>query len=94
MARSWCSSAQPLWLCALFMFSIVSRALAAHFSSNASADFLPFGNCTVESSPLGKRDAGKHPLRILPLGASITWGHGSSTGNGYERSICLSYASI
>ena len=27
------------------------------------------------------------PLRILPLGASITWGQGSSDGNGYREHL-------
>lgn len=26
-------------------------------------------------------------LRILPLGASITWGTGSTTGNGYRKPL-------
>lgn len=33
------------------------------------------------------RDANKVPVKILPLGASITWGHLSSTGNGYRQPL-------
>jgi lysophospholipase L1-like esterase len=29
------------------------------------------------------------PLRIMPLGASITWGQGSSEGNGYRNDLCV-----
>jgi len=29
----------------------------------------------------------KMPLRILPLGNSITWGYGSTSGNGYRESL-------
>jgi lysophospholipase L1-like esterase len=42
---------------------------------------------------LGKKDlstraiASKVPLRILCLGASITYGYGSSDGNGYRYSL-------
>jgi hypothetical protein len=28
--------------------------------------------------------ASNTPLRVMPLGDSITWGAGSSTGNGYR----------
>jgi len=34
---------------------------------------------------LGALDEDVVPLRILPLGASITWGQGSSDGNGYRN---------
>ncbi|KAK4169630.1 SGNH hydrolase-type esterase domain-containing protein [Cladorrhinum sp. PSN259] len=29
----------------------------------------------------------KHPLRIMPLGASVTYGVGSSTGNSYRQNL-------
>lgn len=32
-------------------------------------------------------EVSKVPLRILPLGASITWGTGSTTGNGYRKPL-------
>ena len=34
-----------------------------------------------------RRDTDKVSLRILPLGASITWGYLSSDGNGYRKPL-------
>lgn len=37
------------------------------------------------SSEMASKD--KVPLRVLPLGASITWGVNSATGNGYRKPL-------
>ena len=38
-------------------------------------------------SPLALASNDKAPLRVLPLGASITWGVNSATGNGYRKPL-------
>ncbi|QKX57197.1 uncharacterized protein TRUGW13939_04305 [Talaromyces rugulosus] len=46
---------------------------------------------TISHHPITRQDNSgdipKVPLRILPLGASITWGYLSSTGNGYRKPL-------
>jgi hypothetical protein len=37
--------------------------------------------------PLDKREKKAFPLRVLPLGASITFGIGSKDGNGYRKDV-------
>lgn len=50
------------------------------------AQHLPASNERRDESPIVPgHDA--FPLRILPLGASITWGQGSSDGNGYREHL-------
>ena len=40
---------------------------------------LSIDSCPIDSNP----SAGDFYLRVLPLGASIVWGIGSTTGNGF-----------
>lgn len=40
------------------------------------------------SGSLKRADLAKRPkMRILPLGASITWGQNSASGNGYRKPL-------
>ena len=49
----------------------------------------PLGSPAQEAQAVGTQKPlnPKLPLRILPLGNSITWGYGSSTGNGYRQPL-------
>ncbi|KAF5125592.1 Multidomain esterase [Metarhizium anisopliae] len=51
----------------------------------ASLAFITAAQSSPASMP--ETDAAKVPLRIMPLGASITYGQGSSTGNGYRNDL-------
>ncbi|KAL2819388.1 hypothetical protein BJX63DRAFT_428611 [Aspergillus granulosus] len=42
---------------------------------------------TGDLLPQRRQEEGKTPLRILPLGASITWGLASSDNNGYRKAL-------
>lgn len=42
---------------------------------------------SLEQANLLKRDDNASELRILPLGASITWGVHSQSGNGYRKPL-------
>lgn len=68
------------WMMSLFL--IFSHAATIIFASSLvhSPSDLP-RNFTNSLSPR----AGTFYLRILPLGASITWGQASSDGNGYRK---------
>ncbi|MFD3538188.1 FG-GAP-like repeat-containing protein [Streptomyces sp. NPDC058662] len=55
----------------------VSLALAAALAGTVLATPTPASARAAEASP-------PHPLRIMPLGDSITFGEGSSTGAGYR----------
>jgi hypothetical protein len=74
--------------------NVISLAFGLTFPHTTHAD-------TNKSSPFEGLETGfvnrqqaKVPLRILSLGASIMWGHGSSTGNGYVRTGNLGSLSI
>lgn len=75
---------------ALFSLAFLSSfANAIPLSSRASAVDV---RTNVESDsrfnyPLDKRDTKLFPLRVLPLGASITFGTASSDGNGYRKAL-------
>lgn len=60
----------------------------------ATAELLPVdvvsrstGLIEKSSSALQKRDNGTFLLRIMPLGASITLGYGSTDHNGYRKPL-------
>lgn len=69
--------------CALTVLSVTVSALptAPIVNNNGNASFGA-GIDTSDFHRLGKRDAPDWYFRILPLGASIVWGEGSSNGNG------------
>ena len=48
-------------------------------------EFVNATNTTDEALDLGRRAAKDFYLRVMPLGASITQGQGSSDGNGYRK---------
>ncbi|KAL3463731.1 SGNH hydrolase-type esterase domain-containing protein [Aspergillus heterothallicus] len=83
---------------ASLLFLTVLNLLLALLSSTVTGAAVPISRSTANSRdidfeatewrPRAKRDdAPKVPLRILPLGASITWGYLSSTGNGYRKPL-------
>lgn len=45
------------------------------------------GMASTETASDEKTNKDKVPLRVLPLGASITWGKNSATGNGYRKPL-------
>ncbi|GES66464.1 esterase [Aspergillus terreus] len=84
-------------MASLLFFTVLNLILAL-LSSSATGAAVPVSRSTDDSRymdfdaaewcPRAKRDdAPKVPLRILPLGASITWGYLSSTGNGYRKPL-------
>lgn len=84
-------------MASLLFFAVLNLTLAL-LSSTATEAAVPVSRSTDDSRyihfdaaewhPRAKRDdAPKVPLRILPLGASITWGYLSSTGNGYRKPL-------
>ncbi|KAJ5081566.1 hypothetical protein NUU61_009830 [Penicillium alfredii] len=74
---SWISS-RPLALVILwFLFTCTVNAI--HIPSNVKS-------LNSSGSQFQKRDD-KVKLRILPLGASLTWGYLSDTGNGYRKPL-------
>ncbi|KAG2421959.1 hypothetical protein HFD88_005935 [Aspergillus terreus] len=84
-------------MASLLFFTVFNLTLAL-LSSTATGAAVPVSRPTDDSRyidfdaaewrPRAKRDdALKVPLRILPLGASITWGYLSSTGNGYRKPL-------
>lgn len=84
-------------MASLLFFTVLNLTLAL-LSSTATGAAVPVSRPTDDSRyidfdaaewrPKAKRDdAPKVPLRILPLGASITWGYLSSTGNGYRKPL-------
>lgn len=65
---------------------------AVHYLFAIASSFIPAPDLlsTYESVSLLRRDAtvvGGKELRILPLGDSITYGQGSSDGNGYRLAL-------
>jgi len=64
---------------------ILSNLLLA--ASRVSPPPAPLGDSSPET-PLVPEDIETGiPLRILPLGDSITWGYGSTSGNGYREAL-------
>ncbi|PGH00630.1 hypothetical protein AJ79_08146 [Helicocarpus griseus UAMH5409] len=72
MASSYCSWFYNAWLISLAYFTLTctSTPLSLPFFSSLSSTTKPIANGT--------------PLRILPLGDSITYGQGSTDGTGYR----------
>ncbi|KAK4455138.1 hypothetical protein QBC34DRAFT_445431 [Podospora aff. communis PSN243] len=68
--------AAAAWMAVLFFLLFLQPAASIPFPAPSNAT----------SSVISAR-AGSFYLRILPLGASITWGMGSSTGNGYRKDL-------
>ncbi|KAK1755378.1 hypothetical protein QBC47DRAFT_300196, partial [Echria macrotheca] len=62
----------------LFSSLVLSLPAADHYANGSTI-------ATVQTSDLQKREVPDFYLRILPLGASITWGMGSSDNNGYRK---------
>jgi hypothetical protein len=69
------------WLLLVFP-GLVLVAGHPHSHNHHHSHHRSFQNNTF----ISQRD-GKVPLRILPLGASITWGLLSASGNGYRKPL-------
>lgn len=67
--------------------SMVTGAAASATRSTTHSRNIDFDAAGWHPSIAERDDAPKVPLRILPLGASITWGYLSSTGNGYRKPL-------
>lgn len=99
MEGEWKVPAKAALIMAQLLFFTVLNLILSLLSSTATGAAVPVTRSTVNSSnidfdaaewhpSIAKRDdAQKVPLRILPLGASITWGYLSSTGNGYRKPL-------
>ncbi len=60
----------------LTVVSVILGALGVALAAPAGA-----------AGPASVRPAAAASLRLMPLGDSITWGVGSSTGNGYRAPL-------
>lgn len=80
------------------MASHIAFLSLALFSSFAASVPLSTPGSTIDTRdnvqsesrftyPLDKREKKAFPLRVLPLGASITFGVQSSDGNGYRKAL-------
>jgi hypothetical protein len=69
-----CLASPSRWMTGLFLIFLQATTVAAYPSNQ---------NFTAAVSAR----AGTFYLRILPLGASITWGQASSDGNGYRKHL-------
>ena len=65
----------------LFLWLLLLSAVSSTAIPLRTGIFTP-----VQAGSVTKR-ADKVPLRILPLGASITWGVNSASGNGYRAPL-------
>jgi hypothetical protein len=68
-----------LWVvqaCLIWLTLVSASPIAISHDSLVSSD---------EVSALQSRDIKPFPLRVLPLGASITMGYKSADGNGYRK---------
>lgn len=63
---------------------------APDFQFDSALLSLNYSEFTATFGDLRVKRAGEVPLRILPLGASIMSGVGSSSGNGYVKILKLS----
>jgi len=69
-----------------FLSSRPSTAVAAFLLSAAAVTGQPvLGHGALGAADLARRQDTTVPLRIMPLGASITWGTESEDGNGYRK---------
>ena len=77
------SLASTLLLASLFTGSVS----AAPVASGESTPLIQYFPASTVTPPLLRRLDKNDFLRILPLGASITQGSGSTTGNGYRKPL-------
>lgn len=73
---------------ALWLFLLCALPLPAATLSLPHSSALEGSDLSVDQSPtLQARDNDRFLLKIMPLGASITWGYLSTDGNGYRNWI-------
>ncbi|KAK8108347.1 uncharacterized protein PG998_010360 [Apiospora kogelbergensis] len=79
------SASRLLSALAAVVFFLTTAQAAPHSSIHDANHFVPLNI----SQPITKRQDEPRPvkLRILSLGASIVWGQGSSSGNGFRKPL-------
>ncbi|KAI5923136.1 SGNH hydrolase-type esterase domain-containing protein [Camillea tinctor] len=75
-----------LWL-SLACASLLQHGLAAPVPSPAASPVLYYKSVSPNTVSRQEETDSKFLLRTMPLGASITFGQGSSDGNGYRKDL-------
>lgn len=83
-SQLWFSHISIFLLFSLLFFTASVNGAPLTTASDPKQDYPPD---SLEQENLLKRNDNVSELRILPLGASITWGLHSQSGNGYRKPL-------